>query len=71
MNNEITPEQIAATEKATAVINSCTRCDHFKTVIPYLELFLKQFNDQTAYNDLVLLFKTKQQEFNCYELIIS
>lgn len=67
MSKEITPEQTAAREKAEAVINSCTRCDHFANAVPYIDLFLKQFQDQEAYNELVIMFKNRKQELNCYE----
>lgn len=68
MNKEINPEQKAAREKAEAVINSCTNCGHFAAAVPYLELFLKQFQDQNAYNELVIHFQTRKQELNCFEI---
>ena len=43
MNNEKKPEQIAAEEKALAIIKSCTMCEHFKNATQYIELFHKQF----------------------------
>lgn len=66
-NTETSPEQTAAREKAEAVIQSCTNCEHFASAVPYIELFKKQFNDQTAYNELVILFKNRKQELHCFE----
>jgi hypothetical protein len=68
MNKEVTIEQTAAREKAEAVINSCANCEHFESTKPYLELFLKQFQDQEAYNELVLLIQKRKQELNCFEI---
>lgn len=65
--NKYTEEQEIAENKTVNVINSCTNCEHFGYAKSFIELFFKQFNDQESYNELVILFKTKQQEFNCHE----
>lgn len=62
---EITPEQIAATEKAIAVIESCTTCEHFVNAVTYIELFKNQFEDKEAYDELNRLYSLKQIELNC------
>ena len=67
MDNQITPEQIAAKEKAIAIIDSCVICEHFAHAVPFLELFLKQFKDQDAYNELMVIFNNKKIEIDCYE----
>lgn len=68
MNKDINSEQIVAKEKAEAIITSCTNYKHFAATIPYLELFHKQFKDQVAYNELVIKFKIRKQELNCFEI---
>ena len=59
MNKELNPELIAAKEKAQAIIESCVTCDHFSSVVPYIELFHKQFNDENSYNDLLNLYQER------------
>ena len=66
MDNQITPEQIAAKEKALAIIDSCVICEHFDNAIPFIELFLKQFKDLDAYNELIGVLKNKKIELNCH-----
>jgi hypothetical protein len=44
------PEQISAEEKAIAII----------------KLFLKTFNDEKTYGELITLIKYKQKKLNCY-----
>jgi hypothetical protein len=65
-NKEKTPEQIAAEEKAIAIIDSCEDCNHIASAISYLELFVKTFNDEKTYNELITLLKYKQKKLNCY-----
>lgn len=65
MNNQT--QETPAKEKAIAVIESCTTCDHFENAVPYLELYLKSSGDQEGYNELVILFKNKKIELNCHE----
>lgn len=67
MNNTQTQETPSAKEKAIAVIESCTTCDHFENAFPYLKLYLKSSDDQEGYNELVILFKNKKIELNCHE----
>lgn len=66
MSREVSPEQEAARAKAEAVIQSCTNCEHFANAVPYVELFLKQFQDQEEYNKLVIFFKNRKLELNCF-----
>jgi hypothetical protein len=54
-----------AKEKGIVIIESCTNCEHFKTVKLYLELYLSQFDDQESYDELVLIYEKKKQELNC------
>ena len=63
---EKNPEQIAAEEKAIAIIESCEDCNHIANTILYLELFLKTFNDEKTYGELITLIKYKQKKLNCY-----
>ena len=65
MNRDMNTELILAKEKAEAIIKSCVTCDHFETVIPYIELFYKQFNDVEEYNYLMELYNNKLQELHC------
>jgi len=65
MDNQITPEQIAAKEKALAIIDSCIICEHFDNALPFIGLFLIQFKDQEAYNELMSIFKYKKRGVNC------
>lgn len=65
-NKEKNPEQIAAEEKAMAIIDSCEDCNHIASAISYLELFLKTFNDEETYNELNGILKYKQKKLNCY-----
>ena len=67
MDNQITPEQIAAKEKALAIIDSCVICEHFTNAIQFIELFLKQFKDTEAYSELLGKVKNKKSELNCHE----
>ena len=60
------PEQIAAEEKAMAIIESCEDCNHIASAFSYLELFLKTFNDKELYNQFIILLKYKQKKLNCY-----
>ena len=59
------PEQFNAEEKAMAIIESCTVCDHFDNVEQYLELFNIQFKDEYAYHVLSLALKYKKDSLNC------
>jgi hypothetical protein len=68
MNDNQYQENQTAKEKAIAVIESCTTCDHFENAVPYLELYLKSYSDQEGYNELVVLFKNKKIELNCHEI---
>jgi len=63
---EKTPEQIAAKEKAIAIIDSCEDCNHIASATSFLELFLKTFNDEETHNELIILLKNKQKILNCY-----
>ena len=67
MDNQITQEQIAAREKAIAIIDSCIICEHFENGESFIELFLKQFKDLEAYNELMVILKNKKLELNCHE----
>ena len=58
-------EMNLAKEKAEAIIKSCVTCDHFDTVIPYIELFYKQFGDIDMYNELMSLYNNKFDELRC------
>ena len=59
-------EQIAAEEKAIAIIESCEDCKHIASAFSYLELFFKTFNDEKTYGELIILIKYKQKKLNCY-----
>jgi len=65
MEKEKTPEQIAAEDKAMAIIESCTMCDHFDNAEKYLELFNNQFNDEYTYHVLSLSLRYKKDSLNC------
>jgi hypothetical protein len=65
-DKEKTPEQIAAEEKAIAIIDSCEDCNHIASAISYLELFVKTFNDEKTYDELLILLKYKRKKLNCY-----
>lgn len=62
---ELIKEIIIAKDKAEAIIESCVTCDHFNTAIPYIELFYKQFNDETLYKELMELYYKKFNELQC------
>lgn len=62
---EKTPEQIAAEDKAMAIIESCKMCDHFDNAEKYLELFNNQFNDEYTYNVLSHALKYRKESLNC------
>lgn len=57
-------ELILAKEKAEVIIKSCVTCEHFDTVIPYIELFYKQFGDVEAYDELLKLYN-ELKDLNC------
>jgi len=59
------PEQIAAEDKALAIIESCTICDHFDNAEQYLELFKIQFSDEQTYDTLVLALKSRKEMLIC------
>jgi hypothetical protein len=63
---EKNPEQIAAEEKAIAIIESCEDCNHIASAISYLELFVKTLNDEKTYDELLILLKYKRKKLNCY-----
>lgn len=67
MNDKNIPEQIAAKEKAIAIIESCTLCEHFTNAEIFLNLYRKLFNDQEEYNELINLMKSKKIELKCYD----
>ncbi len=58
-------EQIAAEEKAMAIIESCTICDHFDNAETYLELFNTQFKDEYSYSLLSIELKNRKEKLNC------
>ena len=62
---ELTSEIIIAKQKAEAIIESCVTCDHFNTVIPYIELFYKQFGDEELYNELMNLYEDRFNALQC------
>jgi hypothetical protein len=64
-DKETTSELLIAKEKAQAIIESCVTCDHFTTVIPYIELFYKQFGDEDAYKELLKLYDDRFNELQC------
>ena len=59
--------QTVAMDKAIAIIESCTSCEHFEKASNYLELYLKSTSDQDGYNDLIKLFNEKKIELKCFE----
>ena len=67
MNDNQNLETVSPKDKAIAVIESCTTCEHFVNAFQYLELYLESSSDQEGYNDLVILFKDKKIEINCYD----
>lgn len=64
-DKELIKDITIAKEKAKAIIESCITCDHFNTVIPYIELYHKQFNDEDTYKELLDLYKKKYNELHC------
>lgn len=58
-------EQFNAEEKAMAIIESCTVCDHFDNAEQYLELFNIQFKDEYAYHLLSLALKYRKEKLKC------
>lgn len=64
---EKSQEQILAEEKANAIIDSCTVCEHIMNAKSFIELFLKTFNDENVYNELLIKLETKKNQINCYE----
>lgn len=65
-NKEKTTEQIIVEEKAIAIIESCEDYNHIISATSYLDLFMKTFDDEEAYDFLDSLLKTKQTKLNCY-----
>jgi hypothetical protein len=66
--NEITSEILVAKQKAEAIIASCITCDHFSTVIPYIELFYKQFGDEKTYKELLQTYEDRFNELQCKDI---